>query len=123
MASTKTAIERCFATAPCPDTPAVWIELVKNRRCASRCWPCPTTRDAEAQEPRLPPGGRFPSLRLDQTMMVRAYHVNDLAGVLDVFNRAVHEVAVRDYAPEQLAAWAPSSPDLTQWAQRLPNEA
>ena len=54
--------------------------------------------------------------------MVRNYRVDDLAALIDVFNRAVREIAVRDYAPEQLAAWAPSSPDLDQWARRLSNE-
>ena len=37
--------------------------------------------------------------------MVRNYRVDDLAALIDVFNRAVREIAVRDYAPEQLAAW------------------
>src|SRR5947208_2007845 len=55
--------------------------------------------------------------------MVREYRPNDLAAVVNVFNRAVREIAVRDYAAEQVAAWAPSSPDLKQWAHRLSNEA
>src|SRR6266542_822939 len=54
--------------------------------------------------------------------MLRDYRANDLAAVVKVFSRAVHEVAVRDYASEQLSAWAPSSPDLPQWSQRLANE-
>ena len=54
--------------------------------------------------------------------MVRNYRVDDLAALVEVFNRAVREIAVSDYAPEQLAAWTPNSPDLCQWAQRLSNE-
>ena len=54
--------------------------------------------------------------------MVRDYHVNDLPGLVNVFNRAVREIAVRDYSDEQLNAWAPNSPDFLQWSQRLSNE-
>lgn len=51
--------------------------------------------------------------------MPRHYCPSDLPAVLTIFRRAVHEVACRDYSPEQLAAWAPAELDREAWAKRL----
>jgi putative acetyltransferase len=51
--------------------------------------------------------------------MPRDYQPADLPAVLTIFRRAVHEVACRDYSPEQLAAWAPPDIDQAAWAKRL----
>lgn len=51
--------------------------------------------------------------------MIREYRATDLEGVVELFGRSVHEIACRDYAPEQLAAWAPAAPDVAAWAARL----
>ena len=51
--------------------------------------------------------------------MVREYVPSDLAAIISLFRRSVHEVASRDYSPAQVSAWAPESPDLTAWARRL----
>ena len=52
-------------------------------------------------------------------MRVRPYADEDLAALVAVFTTAVHQLAASDYAPQQLDAWAPRSPDLAAWRQRL----
>jgi GNAT superfamily N-acetyltransferase len=51
--------------------------------------------------------------------MIREYRATDLEGVVELFGRSVHVIACRDYAPEQLAAWAPAAPNFSTWAARL----
>jgi putative acetyltransferase len=55
-------------------------------------------------------------------MMVRRYSPKDLPAMLALFGRSVRELASRDYAPEQLAAWAPELPDVDGWSKRLSNQ-
>ncbi|HTS51943.1 MAG TPA: GNAT family N-acetyltransferase [Burkholderiales bacterium] len=50
---------------------------------------------------------------------VRAYRAADLAALLSVFRRSVHDVAGHDYSPTQLEAWAPEHPDSEAWSTRL----
>ena len=45
--------------------------------------------------------------------VLRAYRREDLDGVIEVFQRAVREVASRDYDPDQIAAW--SKVDRAEW--------
>jgi putative acetyltransferase len=52
-------------------------------------------------------------------MSIRPYAEQDLADIVAVFTDSVHQIASRSYTPEQLAAWAPLSPDLEQWRARL----
>ncbi|MFW6186735.1 MAG: GNAT family N-acetyltransferase [Actinomycetota bacterium] len=49
---------------------------------------------------------------------VRAWTGADAQPTLDVFRRAVHGTARRDYSPAQLAAWAPEDIALEDWAAR-----
>ena len=39
--------------------------------------------------------------------------------MVSLFQRAVHEVASRDYSPTQILAWAPEHPDREAWGRRL----
>jgi len=50
---------------------------------------------------------------------IRPYADEDLAALVAVFTTSVHQLAASDYAPQQLDAWAPRSPDLAAWRQRL----
>ncbi len=52
-------------------------------------------------------------------MQIRNYRPADLDAVIDVFQRAVHETAARDYTPEEIEAWAPETPDRAMWQKRL----
>jgi len=51
--------------------------------------------------------------------MIRAYNDDDLEGAVTCFGESVREIGARYYAPEQIAAWAPDSPDMEGWANRL----
>ena len=55
-------------------------------------------------------------------MIVRRYSPEDLPAVLSLFERSVREIASRDYAPEQVTAWAPDLPDVDAWSQRLSSQ-
>ena len=52
-------------------------------------------------------------------MNIRAATDTDVASLVALFSESVHQIAARSYTPEQLAAWAPESPDLQQWRSRL----
>lgn len=54
--------------------------------------------------------------------MIRPYQESDLEAVVRLFTDSVHQVADKYYDANQLAAWAPQSPDLTSWAARLASE-
>jgi len=52
-------------------------------------------------------------------MALRQYQPGDLHAIVAVFQCSVREIASRDYAPAQVAAWAPEPADLDAWARRL----
>jgi putative acetyltransferase len=52
-------------------------------------------------------------------MPMRIWRPPDLEGSIEAFQRAVHEIAARDYTPEQLHAWAPEPPDVAAWSRRM----
>ena len=52
-------------------------------------------------------------------MKIREFRIGDEPDLHKVFLSAIHEVAIRDYSPEQVAAWAPSSLDPDLWANRM----
>jgi putative acetyltransferase len=51
--------------------------------------------------------------------VIRRYRESDLEAVLACFGRAVREIGARYYAGEEIAAWAPGSPDVGAWVNRL----
>lgn len=63
------------------------------------------------------------NVRHQPAMMVRCYAQKDLHGLLALFHQSVHDIASRDYTPEQTSAWAPDAPDVEAWAQRLTVQA
>ena len=50
---------------------------------------------------------------------LRAFVPEDAPALRGVFMSAIHEVAVRDYTPAQVEAWAPGTYDATAWAARM----
>lgn len=52
-------------------------------------------------------------------MTIRCYRTADLPTLLELFYDTVHTVCAADYAPAQLAAWAPERPDQAAWAASL----
>jgi putative acetyltransferase len=51
-------------------------------------------------------------------VIIRPYERRDAAGVVDVFYRSVHEVALSDYTAEQVDAWVPARWDAEQEHRR-----
>ncbi len=47
--------------------------------------------------------------------MIRIYTPADLDAVVKLFTQTVHLVSSRYYSPEEVEAWAPSSPDMAAW--------
>lgn len=52
-------------------------------------------------------------------MEIRRVKRGEEVALLHVFFKAVHEVAARDYSPEQLDAWAPADLDTEEWTDRI----
>jgi putative acetyltransferase len=51
--------------------------------------------------------------------VLRVYTPADLEATIALFGRSVREIAIRDYSPSQVRAWAPERPDAAAWARRL----
>jgi putative acetyltransferase len=54
-------------------------------------------------------------------MLIRDFEEGEEAALHDVFFSAVRQVAIRDYTPEQIVAWAPSEYDKNHWIERIRN--
>ncbi|HZV33356.1 MAG TPA: GNAT family N-acetyltransferase [Verrucomicrobiae bacterium] len=52
-------------------------------------------------------------------MTIRQYRDEDVESVAGLYTDTVRQVNIRDYSPEQVAAWAPQPPDLTRWRKRI----
>ena len=52
-------------------------------------------------------------------MLVRAFKDGDEPALQAVFYAAVHIIAAKDYALEQLDAWAPHRPDWEAWTVKM----
>jgi putative acetyltransferase len=52
-------------------------------------------------------------------MQIRPSAPSDLKGIVSLFGDSIHGLAVQHYNEAQRAAWAPPSPDLVEWKQRL----
>jgi putative acetyltransferase len=52
-------------------------------------------------------------------MLIRTFRVGDEADLHRVFFSAIHGIAIGDYTPEQVNAWAPESVDPALWADRM----
>ena len=50
---------------------------------------------------------------------VRELRRGDEYALRKVFYSSVHELACKDYTPEQLAAWAPEAYEVGPWAERI----
>jgi putative acetyltransferase len=47
---------------------------------------------------------------------IRAFRLDDIPALFDLFHGTVHRVNSRDYTPEQLRAWSPGELDAARWA-------
>lgn len=66
-----------------------------------------------------PQAPRATNAKMAAQMIIREFRIGDEPDLHQVFLSAVHEVAIRDYSLEQVAAWAPRSVDPDLWADRM----
>ncbi|WP_244883822.1 GNAT family N-acetyltransferase [Variovorax paradoxus] len=52
-------------------------------------------------------------------MEIRRFRLGDEAALFRVYFTAIHEIACRDYSPEQVEAWAPADLDADLWTNRV----
>ena len=50
---------------------------------------------------------------------IRDYQDSDCAALADIFQRAVREIARKDYSPVQVMAWAPDARDMAEFAAEV----
>jgi len=50
---------------------------------------------------------------------IRRFKPDDEAALFRVFFTSIHELASKDYSPEQVEAWAPSDFDMAAWADQV----
>ena len=53
------------------------------------------------------------------TALIRRYRPGEEAALFEIYHSAIHLLASRDYAPEQIQAWAPRDLDQGLWAARI----
>ena len=49
---------------------------------------------------------------------IREFQPGDEVAIAEIFTRAVHEIACRDYTPDQCLAWSDREPTPEHWSQR-----
>ena len=54
-------------------------------------------------------------------MTIRDYKISDGPFLARLFYDTVHSVNVRDYAPDQIDAWAPADRDISAWSKSFLN--
>ncbi|MBS0426093.1 MAG: GNAT family N-acetyltransferase [Proteobacteria bacterium] len=52
-------------------------------------------------------------------MEIRRFRWGDEAALFGVYFSAIHDIASRDYTPEQVQAWAPADLDTELWRDRM----
>lgn len=50
--------------------------------------------------------------------MIRIFQHGDHEAIAEIFTRAIHEIAVADYTPEQCLAWSARQPNPEHWRKR-----
>jgi putative acetyltransferase len=52
-------------------------------------------------------------------MKIRRFSPGDETALFDVYFSAIHDIAARDYTPEQIDAWAPADLDQELWRNHM----
>jgi putative acetyltransferase len=60
-----------------------------------------------------------PRIRAASGCCLRPYQTGDAVALLALFRDTIRRVNVRDYTPEQVAAWSSDEIDAAQWASRF----
>lgn len=56
---------------------------------------------------------------MNSLVILRHYQPGDAAALLTLFKESIRQVSARDYAAEQIAAWASDDIDLATWTDRF----
>lgn len=56
---------------------------------------------------------------MNSTLRIRRYRRGEEPLLFAVHHSAIHQIARRDYSPEQLRAWAPDEFDVGHWKSRI----
>lgn len=56
-------------------------------------------------------------------IVIRSYESADAASLVELFRASVHGIAVRDYDPSQVRAWAPDVIDQEKFGQRCASKS
>ncbi|KPF52370.1 hypothetical protein IP65_16575 [Novosphingobium sp. AAP1] len=51
-------------------------------------------------------------------MLIRKFEPNDADALATLFHATVHQVGIRDYSSEQVAAWSPSKPAVDRYLRQ-----
>lgn len=54
----------------------------------------------------------------DGEAMIRPYQHDDHIAIAAIFTSAIHEIASKDYTPEQCLAWSDREPNYEHWRKR-----
>ncbi len=54
-----------------------------------------------------------------KTMHIRPFHPGDEPALHAVYHSAIHQLASKNYTPEQIQAWAPKDLDRDLWTKRM----
>ncbi len=55
----------------------------------------------------------------EEGVEIRRFDCGDEVALFRVHFTAIHDIASRDYSPEQIEAWAPTDTDMVMWADRM----
>lgn len=56
---------------------------------------------------------------LTDAVRIRRSRPGEEAALFEIYHSAIHLVAIRDYTPEQVEAWAPRDLDAALWQRRI----
>lgn len=51
-------------------------------------------------------------------MLIRQFEPSDADALATLFHASVHQAGIRDYSPEQVAAWSPSKPEPERYLRQ-----
>lgn len=52
-------------------------------------------------------------------MLIRLFDPSDADALAALFHASIHEAAIRDYSPEQIAVWSPSKPEPERYLRQV----
>jgi putative acetyltransferase len=57
-------------------------------------------------------------MKMTEAILIRPAQDADLKSIATLFHEAIHQVAARDYTPQQIQAWSPGEQSVEHWVRR-----